>query len=144
MIINVLQYLENSAKRMPEKTALRDEQHSIVYQRLLELSQSIGTRLAALGAHNRAIAVFIDRNIESIVMFLGVVYSGNFYVPIDVSMPKQRMELMLQSLKPAACIGMGRASSFCPANIPFLSYEDLVQTDLDLQLLSEILSLIHI
>lgn len=138
MITNVLQYLESSVKRVPEKIALSDENHSITYQTLLHSAQCIGTCLMRFHAHNRAIAVFIDRNIESIVMFLGVAYSGNFYVPIDASMPKQRMELMLQSLMPAACIGMSTTSSFCPENIPFLSYEDLIQMNPDPQALSQV------
>lgn len=138
MIINVLQYLEDSAKRTPEKIALGDEHNSMTYQELLHTAQNVGTCLARLGAHNRPIAVFIDRDIESIVMFLGVVYSGNFYVPIDTTMPKQRMELMLQSLMPAACIGKQQASSHCPESISFLAYEDLIQTSSDLQILSQI------
>ena len=138
MIVNVLQYLEDSTKRSPEKIALSDEYHSMTYQELLHCSQSIGTFLASFDTHSRAIAVFIDRDIESIAMFLGVVYSGNFYVPIDGSMPKQRVEIMLQSLMPVVCIGKRQTLSFCPSNISFLSYEDLIHCTLDSHALSQI------
>lgn len=138
MTINVLQYLEDSALRTPAAPALGDEHHQLSYQALLDLSQRTGTRLAGLGGHNRAVAVFIDRDVESLVMFMGAVYSGNFYVPIDVSMPKQRLELMLQTLTPVACIGKQASAPLCPPSIPFFSYEALIQTTPDLTLLSHI------
>ena len=41
---------------------------------------------------------------ETITAFLGVLYSGCFYVPLDDEMPRYRIELILKELRPAACI----------------------------------------
>lgn len=140
MILNVLQYLEDSTKRVPEKIALADEHRSMSYQQLLCEAQAIGTELSKFGVRNRAVAVFIDRNIESIALFFGAVYSGNFYVPIDVSMPKQRMNLMMQALQPVACVGLQRMESFCPEEIPFRAYEQMIQAAPDQTVLAQIRS----
>lgn len=101
MYINVLEYLETSAEKFPDKTAFSDKTESVTYGQLLEQAQRIGSWIGRQGNfQNRPIAVVIDRNIKSLILFLGVVYSGNFYVPVDHTMPRQRIDLILDTLKP--------------------------------------------
>ena len=52
----------------------------------------------------RPVLVFVDRRIEGLVGFMGVVESGNFYVPIDCKMPDQRVKLINDVLNPIAAI----------------------------------------
>lgn len=101
MITNVLQYLEDSAEKNPEKILFADEKESITYLELMNSAKCIGSFIAGrTGEKNKPIAVLIDRNIRSLLAFMGIVYSGNFYVPIDMSMPVQRVELILRTLEP--------------------------------------------
>lgn len=101
MITNVLQYLEDSAEKNPEKILFADEKESITYLELMNRAKCIGSFIAGrTGEKNKPIAVLIDRNIRSLLAFMGIVYSGNFYVPIDMSMPVQRVELILRTLEP--------------------------------------------
>ena len=97
MQYNVLDYLENSAKRVPNKPAFADDKKYLTYATLQLQSKSIGFAINQTlgGVVKHPIVVFVDRNIESLVSFLGVAYSGNFYVPIDIQMPKMRIELIL-------------------------------------------------
>jgi len=44
--------------------------------------------------------VYIDRNIRSIISFLAAVSSGNFYVPVDATLPKERIQTILDTLNP--------------------------------------------
>ena len=107
MITNVLQYLETSVVRYPDKIALQDEAESLTYREYAEQAKKIGTFLAQTAGgklRNRPVAVMIDRNIRSIVAFMGVVYSGNFYVPVDSTMPEERVRLMFDTLDPAAVL----------------------------------------
>jgi D-alanine--poly(phosphoribitol) ligase subunit 1 len=106
MIINVLQYLEDSVKKVPNKLAFVDEKNFISYADLQESAKKIGMALfqKTKGDIRKPIVVFVDRNIESLVAFLGVAYSGNFYVPIDIQMPKLRVELILDTLNPVAMV----------------------------------------
>ncbi len=102
---NVLCYLEECAVSHPERIALGDEFQSVTYREYQENAQKIGTFLAKqYGVINRPVAVVIDRNITSIYTFLGVVYSGNMYVPLDAGMPRERIGLMLDTLKPIAIL----------------------------------------
>lgn len=108
MIINVLEYLEQSVSENPNKVAFSDNETQITYLDLWTKARSIGSCLSNLlgKTKNQPIAVLIDRNVPSLVSFLGVVYSGNFYVPIDGQMPRNRIEKMLVTLQPKAVIGL--------------------------------------
>ena len=100
MITNVLEYLEQAVS-YETQYALADENEVITYRQLLDASQKVGTYILERGEwKNQPIAVLIDRNVLSIILFLGIVYSGNFYVPIDPTMPEHRIELIMNTLKP--------------------------------------------
>lgn len=43
MIYNLLQYLENSAERCPDKIALEDEFGSVTYKEYVSAAKAIGT-----------------------------------------------------------------------------------------------------
>ena len=104
MFINVLDLLEESAKKVPNQIALCDASHSISYEMLVTQAKKTGYLISQVllkkPAHNQPIVVSIDRNIESIILFLGVLYSGNFYVPLDRNMPDERITLIISTLSP--------------------------------------------
>lgn len=106
MMINVLEYLENSVMHFPQKTALADENSSVSYLELQRRAQALGSCLSGFNVKNHPIAVLIDRNIESVIAFFGIVYSGNFYVPIDSQLPLKRIELILKTLSPECIISI--------------------------------------
>ncbi|WP_270525419.1 amino acid adenylation domain-containing protein [Longibaculum muris] len=101
---NILEYLEKSAQQYFTKVAFTDENHEMTYGSCVECSKKIGTALLELKAKRKPIAVLMDKNVESLTGFFGVVYSGNFYVVIDCYMPKDRIEKIFETLKPIALI----------------------------------------
>lgn len=143
MIINVLDYLESSTRRLPEKTVFADENNSIAYGTFTQYAKSIGTKILdeTKNSKRHPIVVFVDRNIESLVLFMGVTYSGNFYVPIDKQMPKMRIELILDTLKPIATIVRASELEFARDIAPELKtmvYEDCISYSADEDKLSKI------
>ena len=106
MITNILEYLERTTQRLPEKTALADDKQSLTFSQWLQQSESIGTAIAqATGSTiRRAVLVFVDRRIEGLVGAMGAVESGNFYVPIDCKMPFERVRLIADVCKPIAAV----------------------------------------
>lgn len=106
MITNVLEYLEESAKRFPSKTAVSDSRHRYTYEELASSAQNIGScLLSRYPSKCRPVAVLIDRNVESLLAFTGIVYSGNFYVPIGKALPAKRVSSILDTLKPVCVLG---------------------------------------
>ena len=106
MIYNVLQYLERSVDLYSNKIALEDDKEKVSYSEYVRNAQKIGTYITNKvgGKTNKPIAVLIDRNTWSIISFMGVVYSGNFYVPIDSLMPQDRINLIYETLQPIKII----------------------------------------
>ena len=102
---NLLEYLEATAARVPEAPALTDENTCITFGKLRDQARRLGTAIARrVGKANRPVAVLTDRKASSIVGFQGVLYSGNYYVPVDCKMPLGRMESLLDQLRPAAMV----------------------------------------
>ncbi|RDU22703.1 amino acid adenylation domain-containing protein [Anaerosacchariphilus polymeriproducens] len=104
MITNVLEYLESTSQRFPDKKALEDIEKAVDFKELKNKATSIGTDIAYKNLRCEPIVVLTDRNIESIIAFWGIIYSGNFYVPVDKKLPKARIKLILENIKPKLII----------------------------------------
>lgn len=137
---NVLEYLEDTAERFPDKLAFSDGEEDFTFSRLLGYAQSLGTALARVTErHNAPICVLVQRSAASVAGLMGALYAGCFYVPLDSQMPLSRMEAILTRLEPAALLypaGLEEIaktlSSFCPA----LELESAARTPPDHNLLA--------
>ena len=95
---NVLEYLEASAARFPEKVAFSDETEAVHYGRLLQEAKAIGTFLSRrLSEVNVPVAVLIGRTACSITAMQGILAAGCCYVPIDQKMPELRARKIIVS-----------------------------------------------
>lgn len=105
-IINVLQYLEQSREKYPNKIVFACQESQINYSELVVQARAIGSYLLGItdSSKNKPVVVFINRDISSLVSFMGVAYSNNFYAPIDVQLPLNRIALMFKTLQPVAVI----------------------------------------
>lgn len=106
MKINILEYLEESARRYTDKIALADDKNSVTFGQWEAYARSIGSEIIrqTSGTVRNPVLVFVDRRIEGLVAFAGVVESGNFYVPIDCKMPPERIRLITDVLNPVAAV----------------------------------------
>ena len=114
MQTNVLEYLENSARKFPQKAAFSDSKKEISYSELVDQSRIIGSRISEITKHhtNQPIGVVIDKNIESLIAFMGIIYSGNFYVPLDHKLPIKRLESIITVTKPTLIISTTQTQKF--------------------------------
>ena len=142
MDFSVLDLLERSAQVYADKQAFVDEKHAVTFSTLCQKSKAIGCALLEYGRMRSPVIVFVDRNVESIVSFMGVVYSGNFYVPIDSKMPQERIKLIIETLNPHAAIINKKSDEQVLLNIgfdsPILKYEIAINTSIDKDKLSAI------
>ncbi|NLD86663.1 MAG: amino acid adenylation domain-containing protein [Clostridiales bacterium] len=117
MITNVITYLHNAAKNYPDKIALSDVRGEITYRELWNRTLSVGSLVSSRlgGRTSRGVFVTIERNFDSIVAFFGVALSGNFYVPVDLTLPHGRLMSIYDTVRPELCI----IASKVKTNIPF-------------------------
>ncbi len=104
MARGVIGYLEASAGRHPDKTAFADKERSLTFLETWKIARSIGSRICESGCRRRPVAVFMDKKVESVAAFLGIVCGGCFYCPLDPKMPKERLDTILSILRPALLI----------------------------------------
>ena len=104
MALLVTDYLDKAVKRFPNKIGFVDDTKSITFTELQTLSYHIAYKLIVKKYFKNPIAVFMDKSVECITTFIGIAYSGNFYVPIDVNMPYERISKIINILQPSAII----------------------------------------
>lgn len=124
---NILDYLDKTESKYPNKTAYADSDgREIAFKQLKEDVAHVGSCLIKRFADksNKPIAVLTERNIRSIPAFLAVVYSGNFYVPIDATLPEERICAMLDLAEPLMVINCAD-KSFDLKRYEAVAYEDL-------------------
>ena len=103
---SVLSWLDETAKRLPNKLALQDISGNITYQEYRSKSLAIAYKIVELnkGEMKKPIVVYLEKGKEVLVSFMGVAYSGSFYSPIDTEMPQSRVDKILEVLKPEIVI----------------------------------------
>ena len=104
MLNKILQYLDATARRVPDKTAFSDGRVALSFRELDGASRRIGTALCRLGYGREPVAVLMQRAPAEIAAFLGVVRAGCFYAALDEAMPAARMEQILHTLSPRLLI----------------------------------------
>lgn len=99
---SVLQYLEKTVMEFPDKPAVVDLESSITFSELrnraLQVSNAISKKNSAF---KKPILVYVPKSIESIICFMGILYSGNFYTPTDVTFPFEKVNGIIKKLDPA-------------------------------------------
>lgn len=98
---NVLEWLECSVRKMPDKMAVYDEQEQITFKEYHDKSMGIADAIIEAGCGpKQAVAVYLEKSAKVLVSFMGIAYSGNFYSPIDTEMPAVRVNKILEVLQP--------------------------------------------
>ena len=97
---NVLEYLEQSAQKYPDKIAVKDTACAYTYEQLQKKARHIGTHLAKHTTPNHPVCVFADKSADTLAVFFGIIYAGCFYTLVDPSFPEARIQSMLSVLEP--------------------------------------------
>ncbi len=141
MLNNILEYLENTAARLPEKLAFSDGKEGVSFGELLCRSRGIGSALAKIGTTGRSVAVLMDKSPRQLVAFMAVVYSGGYYFALDSAMPKSRIEMIVSTAHPRLIItdkkNLRHTEGF---GVEVVLYEDISESAEDTELLSSIRS----
>lgn len=99
METNVLDWLEVTAAACPDKPAFLDEDGAVTFADVRREARIIGTAAAKLrGGRKAPIAVMSGRNAHTPAVFLGAVYAGCCYAPMDGTMPVHRLNSILHTL----------------------------------------------
>lgn len=96
--------LQRVAEENPHKLAFSDSNTSLTFGELDDYSRKIGTFLLNQSFSKKPVVIFAEKVPLTLAGFFGVVYSGNFYVPVDKDMPKHRIKSIISSLEPSVIL----------------------------------------
>lgn len=108
MKANVTYWLDETADRLPEKTAFVDEHKKITFRELRMQAMALATRMIEKGLFRKPVVVYLEKGVDVLVSFMGAAYSCNFYSPIDIDMPASRVNKILEVLQPSLVITTAR------------------------------------
>lgn len=129
MIKSVLDYLERTADVFADKPAYIDETRCITFGELRQDALKIASGMVRDADIGIPVVVYMEKSVECIEGFLGALYTGAFYVPIDTAMPYARVKLILDTLN--AKVVLTRKSDALPEEMKesckVFYIEDLLQ-----------------
>jgi amino acid adenylation domain-containing protein len=99
MYTNVLQMLEASALKYPDKLVCQDVNEGYSYSEFVELAKGIGSTLAHKTQVRKPIPVMMEKSCRTLASFMGAVYAGCFYCLLDPTYPAERIQSILGTLQ---------------------------------------------
>lgn len=99
MQINVLDYLAASAQRVPDKIAIIEEEKRLTYAEYQDAARRIGSGIAGRGYRRMPVIVFMDKGIDALCAFMGIVYAGCCYSLLNPEFPRARLEQIYSVLR---------------------------------------------
>jgi len=104
--INIIDCFEDTVKKYPDKIAVEHNDDKITFLELqnkaIYLSNLISETIG--GKINRPIAVFLPKQINTVIADLGITYSGNPFMNLDVKTPIERIGNIIDLVEPELLI----------------------------------------
>src|SRR5688500_5027825 len=89
--------LEETARRWPERTALRFSNQSVTYEELLQRSSAVAGFLIRQGVQRGdRVAIYMHRSFDSMAAIFGILQAGAAYVPLDSFAPTGSLASILR------------------------------------------------
>ncbi|MBD5484758.1 MAG: amino acid adenylation domain-containing protein [Lachnospiraceae bacterium] len=104
MKANVTYWLDETAGRLPDKTAFADDHKEITFGQLRKQAMALATHMIGKNLFKKPVVIYLEKGVDVLVSFMGAAYSCNFYSPIDVDMPASRVNKILEVLQPSLVV----------------------------------------
>ena len=104
MMNSAVRLLDRAAARWPDHCAVEDEEKSLTYREYQEVSRRVGSGLLAAGCQGRPVVVYLPKSVDMLTVFMGTMYAGGPYVPVDADIPLSRLEKIVDSVRPGAIV----------------------------------------
>lgn len=132
----VLSYLEGSAVKYRDKVAFFDEKTEITFYGLRNKALDFASYIKGrLDGKRNPILVYLPKEVECIVAFMGILYSGNFYTPTDIRFPAEKVLSVMKALGPKAVVVNNKTKEkflkfASDWDVELLNMDDVQETDI--------------
>lgn len=116
--------IAETAHRHPNAVAVVDGPRSLSYGELRSRVENLAARLSGLGVGSGdRVGLFAERSVDAIVMMLAILEAGAAWLPLNPSMPKGRLNALLEDAKPKLVLAPGALVGQAPARAISLDFD---------------------
>ena len=101
---NVLDWLEEAARLAPGNIAFDAPGKAMTWEQVWQTAQETGSLLATQTKAQQPVLILMDKSPDCLCAMLGAVCAGCFYTPLDSSMPRARIQMIADTLRPAVIL----------------------------------------
>jgi len=134
MLNSAVRLLEQAAARFGCATALEEEDLRLSYEEYLHRARCIGTGILSAVPDRAPVVMMLPKGAAALTAFMGAMYAGCPYVPMNMATPLPRLEKMLENLCPGAIVCEAGREEELRAQFPgvdMLCLETLLETPVD-------------
>ncbi len=137
----ILDDLEATAERLPDKVAFVDETAEITFAQLVARARAVGSALAAHVSPRQTVGFYMDKSVATVAGFFGAVYAGCAYSQLNLRHPAARIRAILETLSsPVVVTDRAHESALREMDAPgeILILEELMECPADENALSAV------
>ncbi len=143
--INIIELFEETYKKCPQKISVIEGEKSITYAELAMKAKSLASFIIEHeGCKNRPIAVYMPKCIETVYSDLGITYSGNAYMNLDVKTPAARIKNIIDLIRPQVVVTNSKfieaLKPSCPDGLRIINVDEIENSSkYDMSVLADII-----
>lgn len=138
MKVNIVDMFEYTVETKGEEIAVEHNEEFITFIELRNKTVLLANHLIKeIGvAINKPIAVFLPKEINTIISDIGILYSGNMFMNLDIKTPIERITNILETINPTVIItNKSYLHLFDKINISLVDIEE-IKEDMDEELIN--------
>lgn len=125
----LIDFFEETVATYPDNIAVIHKDKKYTYRELNNMANIIANQIEGYGIKNSKVAILCKKSALMVASLLGIMKSGNCYIPIDAAYPKKRINYIIEDSKCELIITNEKhANSYDFANKIILEYLDLSLT----------------
>lgn len=134
MITNILDYLEDTVLKYSGKIGFKDNIEEITFLDFQTKAKKVAMTIPK-EMKRKPIVVFLKKGVKELITFIGIVYSGNYYVPIDPNSPMEHVNNILNVVEADLIITdlnyIDKLKENIAKNIHIINYESYIDINID-------------
>lgn len=138
---NILELLELNSCKFSNKLLFADENSSATFSEFTIAAKKIGCGILNKNITRKAVAIYLEKNVNCLKAMFGTLYSGCYYVVVDTKMPEERVAGVFEKIRPSAVIcdseTAEKFSEFC-FDVPVLDFDVISATEINENALGEV------
>lgn len=129
MKVNLLDYFEDTVAKQKDRIAVVHKQQELSFAALQAKAEKLAVTIIenTQSAINTPVAVFLPKEINTVIADLGIMYSCNPFMNLDVKTPIDRIQNIVNLVKPCAIVSNAKfASKLEPLDVQVLLVDEIV------------------